>query len=156
MKFSPKQAQGLSKIAAWMTDPHGKPTFYLAGLAGSGKSTLVEHIVRDLKGRICYMAPTGKAANVMRGKGCPEASTVHRTIYRPAGDPMSKAQIEQLRTSRRVQRTRRARHNLPVISIVGYTNAGKSTLFNALTGAQVHAENQLFATLDPTTRLFLT
>ncbi len=97
MKFSPKQAQGLDKIAAWMADPHGKQTFYLAGLAGSGKSTLVEHIVRDLKGRICYMAPTGKAAGVMRSKSCPDATTVHRTIYRPAGDPMSKEQIEQLR-----------------------------------------------------------
>jgi exodeoxyribonuclease-5 len=97
VKFSPKQADALGAIASWLDDPSGKQTFYLAGVAGSGKSTLVEHIVRDLTGRICYMAPTGKAALVMRRKGCPTANTVHKAIYRPAGDPPTKEQIEKLR-----------------------------------------------------------
>lgn len=61
-------------------------------------------------------------------------------------------QIEQIRTSRRVQRTRRERRDVPVISIVGYTNAGKSTLLNALTASSVTAEDRMFATLDPTSR----
>ena len=61
-------------------------------------------------------------------------------------------QIEQIRTSRRVQRTRRMRRALPIISIVGYTNAGKSTLLNALTSSTVTAEDRMFATLDPTSR----
>ena len=61
-------------------------------------------------------------------------------------------QIEQIRTSRRVQRTRRMRRDLPIISIVGYTNAGKSTLLNALTASTVTAEDRMFATLDPTSR----
>lgn len=61
-------------------------------------------------------------------------------------------QIEQIRTSRRVQRTRRTRRELPIISIVGYTNAGKSTLLNALTTSTVNAEDRMFATLDPTSR----
>lgn len=61
-------------------------------------------------------------------------------------------QIEQIRTSRRVQRTRRGRRDLPIISIVGYTNAGKSTLLNALTDSSVAAEDRMFATLDPTSR----
>ena len=61
-------------------------------------------------------------------------------------------QIEQIRTSRRVQRTRRERRDAPVISIVGYTNAGKSTLLNALTASSVAAEDRMFATLDPTSR----
>ncbi|HSB10983.1 MAG TPA: GTPase HflX [Blastocatellia bacterium] len=61
-------------------------------------------------------------------------------------------QIEQIRTSRRVQRTRRMRRDLPIISIVGYTNAGKSTLLNALTASAVTAEDRMFATLDPTSR----
>lgn len=60
--------------------------------------------------------------------------------------------IEQIRTSRRVQRTRRMRRDLPIISIVGYTNAGKSTLLNALTASNVTAEDRMFATLDPTSR----
>ena len=63
----------------------------------SGKSTLVEHIVKDLKGKTCFVAPTGKAALVMRRKGCPTATTVHKAIYRPAGDPPTKEQIEKLR-----------------------------------------------------------
>ena len=61
-------------------------------------------------------------------------------------------QIEHIRTSRRVQRTRRERRDLPIISIVGYTNAGKSTLLNALTESAVTAEDRMFATLDPTSR----
>ncbi len=61
-------------------------------------------------------------------------------------------QIEQIRTSRRVQRARRTRRALPIISIVGYTNAGKSTLLNALTQSDVTAEDRMFATLDPTSR----
>jgi len=61
-------------------------------------------------------------------------------------------QIEQIRTSRRVQRARRQRRDVPIISIVGYTNAGKSTLLNALTESSVTAEDRMFATLDPTSR----
>ena len=60
--------------------------------------------------------------------------------------------LEQVRRTRGLHRSARDRTPLPVVALVGYTNAGKSTLFNALTGAQVHAQDQLFATLDPTMR----
>ncbi len=60
--------------------------------------------------------------------------------------------IDSLSREREVRRAQRNRRDLPVISIVGYTNAGKSTLLNAITGAEVLAENKLFATLDPTSR----
>jgi GTP-binding protein HflX len=60
--------------------------------------------------------------------------------------------IEHLSRERQVRRGRRERRELPVISIVGYTNAGKSTLLNALTRSEVLAEDKLFATLDPTSR----
>jgi len=67
-----------------------------------------------------------------------------------------KKELETVRQSRETTRTGRQKSNIPVISIVGYTNAGKSTLLNKLTGAGVLEEDKLFATLDPTTRLFTT
>ena len=61
-------------------------------------------------------------------------------------------ELDQVRKQREIQRSGRKRNLWPLASIVGYTNAGKSTLLNSLTGAEVVAEDKLFATLDPTTR----
>jgi GTP-binding protein HflX len=63
-----------------------------------------------------------------------------------------KKELEQVRRTRGLHRSARRRVPFPVVALVGYTNAGKSTLFNALTGAEVTARDQLFATLDPTMR----
>ncbi|MBA2378461.1 MAG: GTPase HflX [Blastocatellia bacterium] len=61
-------------------------------------------------------------------------------------------QVESLRGQRQERRKSRMQKNLPIISLVGYTNAGKSTLLNSLTQSKVYAEKQMFATLDPTSR----
>ncbi|WP_426959859.1 GTPase HflX [Muricoccus radiodurans] len=63
-----------------------------------------------------------------------------------------KKELEQVRRTRGLHRKARGKVPYPVVALVGYTNAGKSTLFNALTGAGVYAQDQLFATLDPTMR----
>ncbi len=65
-----------------------------------------------------------------------------------------KGELKDVRTGRATQRKRRERVPVPSVAIVGYTNVGKSTLLNALTGAGVLSEDSLFATLDPTTRRF--
>lgn len=63
-----------------------------------------------------------------------------------------KSELEEVKNHREVARQQRSKNRVPVAAIVGYTNAGKSTLLNTLTGAGILAEDQLFATLDPTTR----
>ncbi len=62
------------------------------------------------------------------------------------------AQLEKMRRTRTLHRAKRQKVPHPIVALVGYTNAGKSTLFNKLTGAQVYVQDQLFATLDPTLR----
>ena len=64
------------------------------------------------------------------------------------------SRLEKVVKQRHQGRARRKRSEIPNLSLVGYTNAGKSTLFNTLTGADIYAANQLFATLDPTLRRF--
>lgn len=80
--WSPQQADALDRVAQWMRD-RDRPFFYLAGYAGTGKTTLAKHFAEDA-GRVVYGSFTGKAASVMREKGCDGATTIHRLIYRPA------------------------------------------------------------------------
>jgi GTP-binding protein HflX len=86
----------------------------------------------------------------MRGDGETQLETDRRRVQ----DRIARIarELEVVRRQRSTQRQGRQRAHWPLASIVGYTNAGKSTLLNALTGAEVLAEDKLFATLDPTTR----
>jgi GTP-binding protein HflX len=86
----------------------------------------------------------------MRGEGETQLETDRRRVQ----ERITKLteELATVQRQRATQRQGRRRNHWPLVSIVGYTNAGKSTLFNALTGAEVLAEDKLFATLDPTTR----
>ena len=86
-----------------------------------------------------------------RGPGESKLETDRRLIHQRIGQ--LKSELEQVKRTREVTRKRRNDTHIPVAAIVGYTNAGKSSLLNKLTGSEVLAEDKLFATLDPTTRL---
>jgi GTPase len=86
----------------------------------------------------------------LRGPGETQLEVDRRLISRRIAQ--IEGELEQVRRHRALHRRQRKRLDLPVVAIVGYTNAGKSTLLNALSGAGVLVEDKLFATLDPTTR----
>jgi GTP-binding protein HflX len=86
----------------------------------------------------------------LRGPGETQLEVDRREIRRRIEH--LKGEIEKVRVHRKQYRARRKRSRLPVVALVGYTNAGKSTLLNKLADADVYVANQLFATLDPTTR----
>jgi GTP-binding protein HflX len=113
----------------------------------------LHHLLPRLIGAYAYDRQVGGrrgGVGARGGFGEQQIEVERRRIRRRMRD--LEREIEQVRSQRHQQRTGRRRAELETAAIVGYTNAGKSTLLNALTGARVHAEHRLFATLDPTTR----
>jgi len=105
------------------------------------------HLARQVGGAAARGGPGGVG---VRGPGETQLETDRREIGRRITH--LREQLEEVRTHRRLYRRRRRRAAIPVVAIVGYTNAGKSTLLNALAGSDILVEDKLFATLDPTTR----
>ncbi len=93
---------------------------------------------------------TGNGGVGLRGPGEKQLEVDRRDIRRRIDQ--LKGELEKVRAHRGRHRERRKRARVPVVALVGYTNAGKSTLLNRIAGADVYAADQLFATLDPTTR----
>lgn len=105
------------------------------------------HLARQVGGG----AARGGAGGVgLRGPGETQLEVDRREISRKI--TKLKQELEAVRAHRQRHRLQRIRGGMPTVAMVGYTNAGKSTLLNALSGADVYVANQLFATLDPTTR----
>ena len=110
--------------------------------------------------QLCYLLPrlVGKGTALSRlgggigtrGPGETKLEVDRRRIRRRIS--VLQKELEEIAKRRGLQRSNRKKSGLPLVSLVGYTNAGKSTLFNALTDAEVFVEDKLFATLDPTIR----
>lgn len=81
MIWSAQQDYALKDVARWLRDPSGQQVYYLAGFAGTGKTTLARHMAEGVSGLVLFAAFTGKAASVLRRKGCPEARTLHSILY---------------------------------------------------------------------------
>src|ERR1019366_454625 len=109
----------------------------------------LEYLLPRLAGRGVEMSQLGGGIGT-RGPGETQLETDRRKIYRRVRHV--KQQIENVRRIRAQQRQRRESVPVALVALVGYTNAGKSTLFNALTKANVVASSRMFATLDPTIR----
>ena len=109
----------------------------------------LEYMLPRLTGRGKSMSQLGGGIGT-RGPGETQLETDRRKIQRRIDQ--LKLDLEAVRSTRRQQRQRREATPVPTVALVGYTNAGKSTLFNALTGADVLSSPQMFATLDPKLR----
>ena len=109
----------------------------------------LEYLLPRLAGRGIEMSQLGGGIGT-RGPGETQLETDRRKIQRRIRHIQQ--QVEEVRRTRAQQRQRRESVPVATVALVGYTNAGKSTLFNAITKAGVHASAQMFATLDPTLR----
>lgn len=89
MNLSPQQDAALLAVSRWLKNPR-PPVFRLFGYAGTGKTTLARSIAEEVDGEVLFAAFTGKAAQVMRNKGCSNARTIHSLIYRPRGEKAEK------------------------------------------------------------------
>ncbi len=109
----------------------------------------LSYLLPRLRGRGVELSRLGGGIGT-RGPGETKLETDRRRIQRRT--TRLRRELAELEQSRRTKRERRSRSVLPIVAVVGYTNAGKSRLLNAMTGADVLVEDQLFATLDPTTQ----
>ncbi|WP_353933089.1 GTPase HflX [Okeanomitos corallinicola TIOX110] len=154
--LSPAQARNLEmKIGVRVVDRTEVILDIFAQRAQSGAGKLqvelaqLEYMLPRLTGRGRAMSRLGGGIGT-RGPGETKLETERRAIQRRIS--RLQQEVNQLQAHRCRLRQRRQHREVPSVALVGYTNAGKSTLLNALTNAEVYTADQLFATLDPTTR----
>ncbi len=157
-ELSPSQISNLEKETDVRVMDHSMlilDIFALHAATGEGK---LQVELAQLKYTIPRLAGKGKELSRLgggigtRGPGESKLETDKRHIMRRIAS--LEAELAEMERGRSVQRRAREKNGLPCFAVAGYTNAGKSTLLNALTDAGILAEDKLFATLDPTTRRF--
>jgi GTP-binding protein HflX len=158
-ELSPAQQFNLEKVlgrtaidrTAVILDIFGQNAHTLEGKAQVELALLRYRLPRLRRGTKANLSQqSGGIGTRTRGKGETKLETDRRTLMRRITS--LEKYLKELRETRHLQRKSRARSGLAAVTIVGYTNAGKSTLLNTLTHAGVLVEDRLFATLDPTTR----
>ncbi len=110
MQWSPQQDAALKAVNEWLAEPQ-QQVFYLAGYAGTGKTTLAQHFAQNVGGLVLFGAYTGKAAHVLKQKGCPDASTIHQLIYIPRD--RSRLRLVELERELVEEIDFHQRHNMP-------------------------------------------
>lgn len=104
MQFAPQQDRALVAVNNWFHN-QSSPIFRLFGYAGTGKTTLARHIAEGIDGTVLFAAPTGKAAYVLKTKGCPNTGTIHQLIYTPKEKSQAKLKELQAHLLREKART---------------------------------------------------
>lgn len=94
MSFSQQQGQAIEAVRKWLADKNGPQVFRLFGFAGSGKTTIAKELANEVNGMVRFACFTGKAALVLRKKGCFGASTIHSLIYKPVHLPGGGVEFE--------------------------------------------------------------
>lgn len=155
-ELSPAQMRNLEKILECKVMDRTMLILDIFAQRAKSKEGKIQVELAQLRYRLSRLAGSGTSLSRLgggigtRGPGEKKLETDRRYIRSRISQ--LKSDLDEIETHREVIRTRRKKVGTPLIAIVGYTNAGKSTLLNTLSSADVLAEDKLFATLDPTTR----